>query len=227
MTANMPRVREIAGPAGTLEALLEEPSDERGVNRDGLVDHGRAAGLRAAVVLAHPHPQYGGTMHTKVIFHAAKAFARIGCAVLRFNFRGTGTSAGAWDEGRGEMDDFRAALDFMAHRFPGAPLWAAGMSFGAWIAMTDGAASEKVSTLIGIAPPVTRFDFEAVRVSEKPKFFIQGERDELCSLKDLQAFYARAADPKELVVIDAADHLFDGKVSEVADAIEDLFGDWS
>jgi len=220
------RVREIPGPAGTLEALLEEPSDERGVNRDGLVEHGQADGLRAAVVLAHPHPQYGGTMHTKALFHAAKAFTRIGCAVLRFNFRGTGRSTGTWDEGRGEMDDFGAALSFMTDRFPDAPLWAGGMSFGAWIGMTAGAASHGVSTLVGIAPPVTRFDFEAVRVSDKPKFFIQGERDELCPLKDLQAFYARASDPKELIVIDAADHLFDGKVSEVADAVEDLFGDW-
>jgi uncharacterized protein len=222
----MATVREISGPAGRLEALLEEPSDARGVNRDGLVEHGKADGLRAAVVLAHPHPQYGGTMHTKVLFHAAKAFTRIGCAVLRFNFRGTGTSAGAWDDGRGEMDDCRAALDFMKGRFPGAPLWAAGMSFGAWTAMSVGASYQGVSTLIGIALPVTQFDFETVRESKKPKFFIHGERDELCPLKDLQAFYARAADPKELIVIDTADHLFDGKVSEVADAIEDLFGDW-
>ena len=65
-----------------------------------------------------------------------------------------------------------------------------------------------------------------MQTSGKPKFFIQGERDELCPLKDMQEFYARAHDPKELVVIDGADHLFDGKVLEVADAIEDLFGDW-
>jgi alpha/beta superfamily hydrolase len=80
--------------------------------------------------------------------------------------------------------------------------------------------------LIGIAPPVSRLDFEKVRGSDKPKFFIQGERDELCPLKDLQEFYARAHDPKELAVIDAADHLFDGKVLDVGDAIEDLLGDW-
>ena len=83
-----------------------------------------------------------------------------------------------------------------------------------------------MSTLVGIAPPLSRYDFERVRTSEKPKFFIQGERDELCPLKEMQEFYARAHDPKELVVIDGADHLFDGKVLEVGDAIEDLFGDW-
>ncbi len=223
----MTRVRDIPGPAGTLEALLEEPPATGGVNADGRVEHGRGAGLRAAVVLAHPHPQYGGTMHTKVVYQAAKAFARIGCAVLRFNFRGVGTSDGAWGEGRGEMDDFRAAVTFMRQRYAGVRLWAAGMSFGAWVALTVGAADPAVTTLLGIAPPLARYDFEPVRTSATPKFFIQGERDELCPLKQMQEFYAKCADPKELVVIDAADHLFDGKVLEVGDAIEDLLGDWN
>ena len=223
----MTRVREIAGPAGRLEALLEEPPAHGGVNADGLVERGRAGGVRAAVVLAHPHPQYGGTMHTKVVYQAAKAFTRIGCAVLRFNFRGVGTSEGSWDDGRGEMDDFRAGIAFMRQQYPSARVWAAGMSFGAWVALTVGAQDEAVSTLIGIAPPVSRFDFESVRTTDKAKFFIQGERDELCPLKDMQEFYARARDPKELAVIDGADHLFDGKIIEVADAIEDLLGDWT
>jgi alpha/beta superfamily hydrolase len=220
------RVREIPGPAGVLEALTEEPPLERGVNADGLVERGQADGLHAAVVIGHPHPQFGGTMHTKAVFQAAKAFSRIGCAVLRFNFRGVGTSAGSFDDGAGEMDDFRAALDFMHARYPGAPLWAAGMSFGAWIALSAGAGDPRVSTLVGICPPLSHYDFEAVRTSRKPKFFIQGEFDERCPLKEMQAFYASAADPKELVVIDAADHLFDGKLVEVAEAIEDLLGDW-
>ena len=107
------------------------------------------------------------------------------------------------------------------------PLWAGGMSFGSWIGMTVGAEDPRVSTLIGIAMPVTQYEWTAVEHSTKAKFFIQGERDELCPLRAMRAFYARCAEPKELVVIDAADHLFDGKVSEVADAIEDLFGDWS
>ena len=221
------RQREIPGPAGPLEALLEEPPPTRGVNPEGLVERGQADGLRAAVVLAHPHPQYGGTMHSKVIFQSAKALIRIGCAVLRFNFRGVGTSAGRFDNGIGEMDDFRAALDFTHQHYPNVPLWSVGMSFGAWISLSAGAGDPRVSTLVGIAPPLSRYDFEPVRVSGKPKFFLQGERDELCPLKDMQAFYARAADPKELVVIDAADHLFDGKLVELSEAIEDLLGDWS
>jgi alpha/beta superfamily hydrolase len=219
------RVREIPGPVGRLEALLDEPPAQRHVNRDGLLEAAHTDGIRAAVVLAHPHPQQGGTMHTKAVYQSAKALMRIGCAVLRFNFRGAGTSAGTYDDGPGEMADCKAALDFMHERYPGAHLWCGGMSFGAWIGLTVGAQDPRVSTLIGIAPPLSRYDFEAVRTSPKPKFFIQGEFDEVCPLKEMRAFYARAADPKDLVVIDAADHLFDGKVTEVAEAIEDLFGD--
>jgi len=204
-------LRDIAGPAGRLEALLDEPD----------------AAPHAAVVFGHPHPQHGGTMHTKVVYQAAKALARIGCATLRFNFRGAGLSAGAFSDGPGEMDDFRAALDFMHARYPSVPMWAGGFSFGAWIGLTVGAADPRVSTLIGIAPPLDRYDFEPIAGSTKPKFFIQGDRDEICPLKRMREFYARAAEPKELVVIEDADHLFDGKVSEVADAIEDLLRDWS
>jgi uncharacterized protein len=220
-------LREIAGPTGALECLLDEPAAERGVNRDGLLEAGPGAGLRAAVVFGHPHPQMGGSMHTKVVYQSAKALARIGCAVLRFNFRGVGKSAGKYAEGGGERDDFRTALDFMHDRYPGVPLWTGGMSFGSWIALNVGTTDPRVTTLIGVAMPVCRYDFSAVRNSPKAKFFIHGERDEVCPLKDVRELYARAADPKELVVIDGADHLFDGKVGDVSDAIEELLGDWS
>jgi len=204
-------IREITGPAGPLEVLLEQPSGE----------------ARAAVVFAHPLPTHGGTMHTKVVFQGAKALARTGCAVLRFNFRGVGRSAGAWDEGRGERDDFRAAIDFMATQYPGTELWAAGFSFGSHVALTEGAQDDRICTLIGISPPVNRYDFDAVKGSPKPKFIIHGEADELIPLKQVREFYAQLVDPKELVEIDRANHLYDGQVGEVADALEDLLADFS
>ena len=204
-------VREIAGPSGPLEALLEQP----------------VGPVRAAVVFAHPLPTHGGTMHTKVVFQGAKALARTGCAVLRFNFRGVGRSEGVWDEGRGELDDFRAAVDFMVDRFPGVELWAAGFSFGSYVALTSGAEDDRICTLIGIAPPVNRYDFSIAKRSTKPKFIIHGEADELIPLKQVREFYAQLADPKELVEIDRANHLFDGQVGEVADALEDLLADFS
>jgi uncharacterized protein len=198
----------------------------RGVTGDGLVATGAPEGIRAAVVLGHPHPQYGGTMHTKGVYHTTKGLARIGCAVLRFNFRGVGKSEGTYDEGRGEQDDFRAALDVMSKQFPGVPLWAGGMSFGSWVGLTVGATDPRVSALLGVAAPVCKWDFDVVATSTKPKFFIHGEMDEICGFREITAFYARAADPKELVIIDSSDHLFNGVVGEVADAVEELFGDW-
>ena len=166
-------------------------------------------------------------MHTKVVFQAAKALTRIGCAVLRFNFRGVGRSAGAWDEGRGEKDDYKAALDYVASRYPRAELWAAGFSFGSYIALTGGAEDERVCALIGIAPPVDRYDYGVVKRSTKPKFIVHGERDELIPLRAVREFYAQLQEPKELVVIDRANHLFDGQASEVGDALADLLEDFA
>jgi alpha/beta superfamily hydrolase len=222
----MAPLREIQGPAGRIEVLLDQPSVSRGVAGDGRLQTGANGQVRAAVVFNHPHPQFGGTMHTKTVYHSAKALARIGCAVLRFNCRGVGRSEGRYDGGEGERDDFRAALHFMHDRYPEAPLWAAGMSFGSWIALTAGAEDPRVRLLLGVSTPVSTYDFSAVESSRTPKFLIHGEFDTVCPVRDVRAFYARAAEPKELVVIDSADHLFDGKTGEVADAIDDLLGDW-
>ena len=166
-------------------------------------------------------------MHTKVVFQGAKALTRVGCAVLRFNFRGVGKSAGQWDEGVGERLDFTAAIDFMAGQYPDVELWAAGFSFGAHVALTVGADDDRICALIGIAPPVDRYDFTSATRSTKPKFLIHGEADELVPLKRVREFYAKLADPKELVEIDRATHLFDGQTGEVADALEDLLMDFS
>ena len=204
-------VREIPGPSGPLEALLDLP----------------AGSPRVGVVFAHPLPIKGGTMHTKVVFQSAKALSRIGCAVLRFNFRGVGRSAGTWDNGRGEMDDFRAAVDFLSGRYPGLEMWAAGFSFGSYIAMTSGADDDRICTLIGIAPPVNRYEFASVKLSTKPKFVVHGESDELIPLKAVREFYAQLQEPKEFVEIDRANHLFDGQASEVGDALEELLADFT
>ncbi|MBM3807407.1 MAG: alpha/beta hydrolase [Acidimicrobiia bacterium] len=208
MTAGF--LREIPGPAGPLEALLDTPDGD----------------ARAVAVFGHPHPLHGGTMHTKALYQAAKAMPRIGVAALRFNFRGVGRSAGTIDAGPGEQDDFRAAITFAAERFPDLPIWAGGMSFGSWIAMTIGALDTRVSLLLGIAPPVDRYDFESLKTCTLPKFIIHGETDELISLKDVRRFYAQIPEPKELVTIEDANHLFEGKTSLVGEAVEDLLADF-
>jgi alpha/beta superfamily hydrolase len=202
--------RYIDGPAGRIEALLDAPESPR-----------------VAVVVAHPHPLYGGTMHNKVVYQIAKGLRHTGAAVLRFNFRGVGASAGAWDDGAGELADMRAALDYVAALYPGVELWAGGFSFGAWAAMTAGATDNRVSVLIGVAPPAKEFDFSALDDCAKPKFFIHGTLDSTCPLKDTLDLYSRVPEPKEFVEVDGADHLFDGQVTEVSEAIQGLLGDFS
>ena len=219
----MPTITDLAGPAGPLEALLDEPAVQ---------GQGATKPVKAAVVFAHPHPQFGGTLHTKVVYRGAKGLVQIGCAVLRFNFRGVGGSAGEFDQGEGEKEDFKAALDYMAQRYPGLPLWAAGFSFGAWVALEVGATDNRVSVLIGIAPPVATslsgqaYTFDRTIASTKPKFFVQGEADEVCPIEGMWAFYGKLEEPKDLVVIDGADHLFEGRAEEVGDALQDLLADF-
>jgi uncharacterized protein len=204
-------VREIPGPLGPLEALLDNPK----------------AAPRAAVVFAHPLPTEGGTMHTKMVYQGAKGLVRAGCAVLRFNFRGVGRSRGEFDRGRGEQDDFRAGVDFMARRYPDVEIWGAGASFGSYVALTAGAADDRVCALIAVAPPIDRYDFTVVKQSPKAKFIVHGEEDEVIPIKLVREFYAQLRDPKELVVIDRANHLFDGQAGEVGDALEELLGDFT
>ena len=215
----MPTITDLTGPAGFLEAILDEPADRRPTPH-------------AAVVFAHPHPQFGGTLHTKAVFQGAKGLTRIGCSVLRFNFRGVGRSEGSFDLGEGEQEDFRAALDYMAARYPDVRLWSAGFSFGSWVALEVGAVDDRVSALIGIAPPVAtsisgmEYKFPHTLASTKPKFFVQGEADEVCPIQGLWAFYGQLLEPKEMVVIDGADHLFEGQTAEVGEALADLLADF-
>src|ERR1044072_3704223 len=204
-------LREIPGPMGPLEALLDVPDGEP----------------RAVAIFGHPHPLHGGTMHTKALYQAAKAMPRISVAALRFNFRGVGRSAGTFDAGPGEKGDFRSAIAFMHERYPALPIWAAGMSFGSWIAMTTGAEDARVSLLLGIAPPVDRYEFDNLRTCTLPKFIIHGEEDELISIKEIRKFYSQLPEPKELVTIEHANHLFEGQTTLAGEAVEALLADFN
>jgi uncharacterized protein len=203
---NEPVLREIAGPAGRLDLRIDEP----------------VGTPRAVAIVASPHPQLGGTLLDRVLYNAVQGLKRAGAIAVRFNFRGAGTSEGSFSGGAGEQEDFRAVVAAAAERYPGLPVWAIGYSFGAWVALTVGASDPRISLMVGIAPPVSGYDFTDLPGSGKPVFVIHGERDEMTPLKAVRRFYGSLAEPRELVVIDAADHVFDGHASEVADAIEDL-----
>jgi uncharacterized protein len=194
----------LQGPAGRLEAVLWTPP---------------AVAPAMAAVVCHPHPVFGGTMHNKVVFQAAKALDSLGIAVLRFNFRGAGLSAGIHDKGRGELDDVRVALQYLAVEFPGAPLLVAGFSFGCWVGMRAGCDDVRVEKLIGIGAPVNNADFSYLGKCAKPKLFVHGSNDEHGHVEKVRQMIASLPGENELVVVDGVDHFFTGKIDELGKAI--------
>lgn len=195
----------IDGPAGRLEALLWT-SGENPAN--------------LAALVCHPHPLFGGTMHNKVVFQTAKALHGFGIPVLRFNFRGAGLSEGVHDNGRGERDDVRAALDYLAAEFPGRPILLAGFSFGSSVGLRVGCADERVQELIGLGLPVDNVDLNFLGACTKPKLILQGGSDQFGSREKVEQLFAAMPEPKQLVIFDGADHFFSGALPEVAAAIE-------
>jgi len=195
------------GPAGRLEAILWTPAAGSQIARAALV--------------CHPHPLFGGTMHNKVIYQAAKSLSALGVPVLRFNFRGAGTSAGTHDRGRGEQGDVRAALDFLASEFPGVPLLLAGFSFGSWVGLRVGCEDPRVTQLIGLGAPVNDSDFSYLAQCAKPKLFVQGGNDQFGSSANVEALFATLPAPKKLVFVEGADHFFTGQLDKVRAAIDE------
>jgi uncharacterized protein len=193
----------LEGPAGRLEAILWKP----------------AAQPRLAAVVCHPHPLFGGTMHNKVVYQAAKSLDALGLPVLRFNFRGAGLSMGTHDQGRGEREDVKAALNFLADEFPDVPLLLAGFSFGCWVGLRVGCADERVDNLIGLGTPINSSDFSYLRHCEKPKLFVHGANDEFGEIRKVEALVESLPGQNRLVVVADANHFFVGKLDQVDQAI--------
>jgi alpha/beta superfamily hydrolase len=199
---------DLRGPAGRLEALLNF----------GMED------TKYAAVVTHPHPLFGGTMHNKVVFHATKALNGFGFPVLRFNFRGTGASEGEHDNGRGEVDDVRAALEYMKDAFR-RPLIFAGFSFGAAVGLRAACPDPDVRAIISIGTPMQAenrvYQYNFLRQCDKPKFFISGDHDQFARPEELEDLVDSVAEPKQLVLIRGGDHFFAGHLEEYRRAIEE------
>jgi alpha/beta superfamily hydrolase len=197
----------IAAPHGRLEAILKEPRA------------GQSA--RGVALVLHPHPLGGGTMHNKVVFRAASALNDAGFITLRVNFRGVGQSTGEHDEGRGEAEDVRVALDYLAEQYSELPITLAGFSFGSRVGIEVGMADERVRHLISIGTPVDKYDFSFLRSCHKPILFVHGDRDEFGSVESLRALVASL--PKDaharLEIIENADHFFEGRLDEMKKVI--------
>lgn len=196
----------LTGPAGKLEAQLwtvpvQEPP--------------------MAAVVCHPHPLHGGTLHNKVVFHAARTINRLALPVLRFNFRGAGLSEGTHEGGHGEAGDVRAALDWLAAKYPGRPLLLAGFSFGAWVGLRVGCEDARVTYLVGLGIPVDRSSHDFLRVCDKPKLFLHGRRDEHGAAAAVEGLVASLPGANRIAFIEDADHFFTGKLDQMSAALHE------
>lgn len=193
----------IDGPVGRLEAILERPGD---------------GPLDGCAVVCHPHPQHGGTMHNKVAHTLARAFVRSGFETLRFNFRGTEDSDGSFDNGIGELEDALAALHWLSERHPDLPIWLAGFSFGAAMAV-KAAAAEPVDGLVAVAPAISRFASGLDAQPQCPWLIVQGDEDELVDLEETVDWVNSLEPGPELLIINGGEHFFHGRLGELRDAV--------
>lgn len=207
----MPRRIEslfVDGPAGRLEALLEEP------------DPGPPT---EAALVCHPHPQHGGTMHNKVVYRIARGLRRSGAVVLRFNYRGVNLSEGTYDNGEGELDDARAALAYVHGRYADLPYTLAGFSFGSRIVLRIGCAEPRARRIIAVGFPASHYeDRTCLEGCSTPRIFIQSAHDEFCSVADIEAVVSNLPEPKRLVLIEAQDHFFAGGLDQLEAAVSSL-----
>ncbi len=191
------------GPAGRLEAIFEQPVEQPAVGN---------------VVVCHPHPQHGGTMHNKVAHTLARSFVRMGFNALRFNFRGTELSAGEYDEGRGELDDALAAIDWLRATDSRLPFWVAGFSFGAAIAVRA-ALVRDVDGLISVAPAISRFASGLESQPLCPWLVVQGDKDELVDIAETVAWVDSLPPGPELLIVADGEHFFHGRLLELREAV--------
>lgn len=192
----------IPGPAGALEAVIEEPG--------GPSPH--------FAVVCHPHPLYGGTLDNKVVTTAARALQQLRIPTVRFNFRGVGASAGRFDQGVGETDDAAAVVEWGMRRWPGRSLVLAGFSFGAYVALRLARTRPAAHTIL-IAPPVALFAFAGLEAPAGSWLVIQGDQDEVVDPAGVNAWTATFTPPPRLVLMPGAGHFFHGRLPELRDAV--------
>jgi alpha/beta superfamily hydrolase len=194
---------------GKLEAILKEP---------------RAGAARAVALVLHPHPLGGGTMHNKVVFRAASALNDAGLTTLRINFRGVGQSTGEHDEGRGELEDVQAGLEYLSINFPQLPITLCGFSFGARVGLEVGLSNDAVRNMISIGTPLDKYDFGFLATCNKPLLFVHGDQDEFGAVDQLQELVDKIRQHNaevELRIIKDSGHFFEGHLDELKETIAD------
>ena len=198
----------IDGPAGRLEGMLRE-----------------SPAPRAAAVVAHPHPLYGGTLHNPVVFHADRELHHAGLTTLRFNFRGVGRSEGLHDDGRGETEDVGAVAAWLRGRTPGVPHVLVGYSFGSRCCVGYAASDRSVRAVVAIGFPVRLWDLSETTRLDRPFAVVQGTRDEFGPIDEVERVLDRMVPKGRLYRIEGAEHLFIGRAPEVAARVVEAVGD--
>ena len=197
----------IAGPVGNLEALLEEPEHDE---------------PREAILVCHPHPQFGGTMHNKVVYRIARGLRKSGAVVLRFNYRGVNLSEGQYGHGAGETEDAKAALAWLRDRYPELPYSLAGFSFGSRIVLQIACRDPGVRRVIAVGFPTTYKNRDYLKDCRTEKVFIQSTRDEHGPVADLEQVFSTLHEPKRMLLVEAEDHFFKGALDEFERTIVSL-----
>jgi uncharacterized protein len=206
----MPRKIEaydIAGPSGRLEALLEEPDGVPPVE---------------AVLVCHPHPQYGGTLHNKVVYRLARGLRRSGAVVLRFNFRGVGRSEGEYGNLTGETEDARAALQWLRERYPDLPWSLAGFSFGSRVVADLACGLAGARRLVAVGFPTRMGPADYLRACPVPKTFLWSTHDEFAARSGAERLFATFAEPKRAIWVEAGDHFFAGALDVLEERVANL-----
>lgn len=197
---------EIPASHGTLEAILKEPM-------------GAAKGV---ALVCHPHPLGGGTMHNKVVYRAAAGLVEAGLVALRFNFRGVGASTGAHDDGDGEKQDVRDALDFLTNKYENQPVTLAGFSFGSKVGTEVSLEDARIVRLVSIGTPVDKYDFSFLKTNKKPILFVHGDQDEFGAVENLEKVVGQVeATDKQLIVFKNCGHFFDEHLNKLKNAVRD------
>lgn len=193
---------------GRIEAILKEPP---------------ASPAQGVALVLHPHPLGGGTMHNKVVFHAASALNDAGLVTLRINFRGVGQSSGEHDDGRGELEDVRAGLDYLEENYRDLDVTLCGFSFGARVGLEVGISDQRVVNLISIGTPVNKYDFSFLEACRKSILFVHGDRDEFGEIAKLREIVAKLEPhtQTQLSVVTNAGHFFEGKLDELKRVIKE------
>ena len=216
MVLRSPRAERLtlAGPAGGLESLIETPVSGAA---------SQSAPVNVFAVVCHPHPQFGGTLDNKVVHTLARAFNQLGAPTIRFNFRGVGTSAGTYDDGRGEIQDALAVIAWGRERWPGAALWLGGFSFGGSVAVW--AAGEAApARLVAVAPGITKISVTGAAPPECPWLIVQGDADEVVPPQAVLAWSHTLKPAPQVVVLAGAGHFFHGRINDLRETVLAFMG---